>query len=198
MAAPSGTGKTSLVKALAEKIDDLKISISYTTRPPRPGDKDGIDYFFIDELHYQRMVKQNELLEHAEVYGYHYGTPRNWVMRQLQAGTDVLLEIDWQGAQQIRQLFPPALSIFILPLSIKTLHQRLLKRKQDDTTVVNKRLALAKVELEHLDEFNYLVVNDNFDQALDDLVCIIRAERLQLNVQRQVLADLLAELLQRQ
>lgn len=198
MAAPSGTGKTSLVKALAEKIDDLKISISYTTRAPRPGDKDGADYFFINELQYQQMVKEGALLEHAEVYGYHYGTARNWVIRQLHAGIDVLLEIDWQGAQQIRQLFPPALSIFILPLSIETLHERLLKRKQDDRTVVNERLALAKVELEHLDEFNYLVVNDDFDQALDDLVCIIRAERLQLNVQQQVLADLLAKLLQKQ
>jgi len=195
VAAPSGTGKTTLVNALAEKIKDLKISISYTTRSPRPGDVDGTDYFFIDESKFKSMVKGDAFLEHAEVYGYHYGTGKEWVTRQLSAGIDVLLEIDWQGAQQIRRLFPPALSILVLPPSIAALHERLLKRQKDDIAVVEERVAMAKVELEHYSEFDYLVVNDDFAKALDDLVCIIRAERLQVDVQQQVLADLLEELL---
>lgn len=195
IAAPSGTGKTTLVNALAEKVDDLKISISYTTRSPRPGDEEGVDYFFIDESKFKCMVNDGAFLEHAEVYGYHYGTGKEWVTRQLNAGIDVLLEIDWQGAQQIRHLFPPALSILILPPSIAALHERLVKRKQDDMAVVEERVAMAKADLKHYSEFDYLVVNDDFDQALKDLVCIIRAERLQVDVQQQVLADLLEELL---
>ncbi|WP_423063503.1 guanylate kinase [Candidiatus Paracoxiella cheracis] len=198
VAAPSGTGKTTLVNALMEKVDDLKISISYTTRSPRPGDQEGIDYFFIDESKFKQMEKEDAFLEHAEVYGYHYGTGKEWVTQQLNAGIDVLLEIDWQGAQQIRRLFPPALSILILPPSIKALHERLLKRQQDDPAVVEERLAMAKAELEHYKEFNYLVVNDDFNQALGELMCIVCAERLQLDVQQQVLADLLEELLQKQ
>lgn len=198
VAAPSGTGKTSLVKALIEKVDGLKISISYTTRPPRPGDQDGADYFFIDEAQFKQMATAAAFLEHAEVYGYHYGTAKDWVMQQLDAGIDVLLEIDWQGAKQIRALFPPALSIFILPPSMVALRERLLKRRQDEAAVVSERLAMAKAEIEHYNEFNYLVVNDDFEHALSELMCIIRAERLQIDVQERVVADLLAELLQKQ
>ena len=144
------------------------------------------------------MVEQHAFLEYAEIYGYHYGTQKNWVMQQLDRGIDVLLEIDWQGARQIRRLFPPALSIFILPPSINTLHERLLKRRQDKLEVVNERLLMAKRELKHYAEFNYVVVNDKFDQAIEDLVCIVRAERLQVNVQERVASELLAELLEKQ
>ena len=195
ISAPSGTGKTSLVNALEERVDEIKVSTSYTTRPPRPGDCDGDDYFFVDGDSFQHMVADHAFLEHAEIYGHHYGTAKAWVMSQLQDGFDVLLEIDWQGARQIRKLFPPALSIFIFPPSISALQDRLVKRRQDKQNVIEERLALAKAEMQHYHEFDYLVVNDDFERALADLICIIRAERLQLDVQQRVASELLVELL---
>ncbi|MBW5802827.1 guanylate kinase [Coxiella endosymbiont of Ornithodoros amblus] len=198
ISAPSGAGKTSLVRALVKTLAEIKISISYTTRPKRPGDQEGVDYFFIDEARFQAMVKEGDFLEYATIYERHYGTEKDWVLRQLKAGRDVLLEIDWQGACQIRELFPPALSIFILPPSIEALRERLIKRRQDDTAIIEQRLALSRKEMAYYKEFDYLVVNDNFDQAVQNLIHIISAERLQRDVQEKKLSRMLAELVEKQ
>lgn len=198
MAAPSGTGKTSLVRALVQKLEGIRISISYTTRPPRPGDEEGVDYRFVTPALFQEMVKEDSFLEHAEIYGHHYGTAKPWLMERLDRGIDVILEIDWQGARQIRDLFKPAKLIFILPPSLGALRERLEKRSQDSPESVEERLEKAQSEMEHYVEFDYLVINDDFDQALQDLVHIVSAERLQCVVQRKVADSLLAELLQKQ
>ncbi len=198
VSAPSGAGKTSLVRALVTKASDITISVSHTTRAPRPNDHEGKDYFFINKLRFQQMIAAKEFLEHAAIYGHHYGTEKAWVMEQLRIGNDVVLEIDWQGARQIRQLFPPALLIFILPPSAAVLRQRLIARGQDDIEVIEKRLSLAQQEMAHYREFDYLVVNDDFDHAVLDLVSIVHAERLQTNVQQQKLRSVLAELTKKQ
>lgn len=198
ISAPSGAGKTSLVRALVNELKEIKVSVSHTTRQMRLCDKEGIDYFFIDENRFQTMIKEGAFLEYAAVHGHHYGTAKDWVLQQLKAGKDVLLEIDWQGAQQIRRLFPLALLIFILPPSAKALQERLIKRRQDEGSVINHRLALARQEMSHYAEFDYIVVNDNFNQALQNLLHIISAERLQLGVQEEKLASLLEELLEKQ
>lgn len=198
VAAPSGAGKTTLVRELVQKIDNIKISISYTTRASRPGEKDGVDYFFVSVSEFQKMIVEMDFLEYAEVYNFHYGTGKKWVMSQLQAGIDVVLEIDWQGANQIRHLFPPALSIFILPPSARILKERLEKRGQDEPSVIERRMQEAQTDIQHYREFDYLIVNDDFDRAVDDLVSIVRAERLQREVQEVRIAKLLAELLEKQ
>ncbi|WP_267256283.1 guanylate kinase [Coxiella endosymbiont of Ornithodoros maritimus] len=198
ISAPSGAGKTSLVRALVKTLAEIKISISHTTRPKRPGDQEGVDYFFIDETRFQAMVKEGAFLEYATIYERHYGTQKDWVLRQLKAGRDVLLEIDWQGARQIRELFPPALSIFILPPSIEALRERLIKRRQDDAAIIEQRLALAREEMGYYKEFDYLVINDNFNQAVQNLIHIISAERLQRDVQEKKLSRLLAESVEKQ
>lgn len=198
VAAPSGAGKTTLVRALVKKIENIKISISYTTRAPRPGEQEGVDYFFVTGSQFQQMIIEQAFLEYAEVYNFHYGTAKEWVMRHLQLGFDIVLEIDWQGANQIRRLFPPALSIFILPPSGHALQERMEHRQQDTSEVIAKRMQKAKSDIEHYCEFDYLVVNDDFDRAVNDLVSIVRAERLQRDVQEQKIANLLAELLKKQ
>jgi len=198
VAAPSGAGKTSLVNALVDRFDDLKISISYTTRSPRAGDVDGEDYHFVDEAEFQSMVEQKAFLEHAEIYSYHYGTSHPWVLKQLNKGVDVILEIDWQGARQIRQLFPSTVSIFIFPPSLEALHERLLGRKQDAPEIIKERLKVAKGEMTHYHEFDYLVVNDDFNTALEDLTQIVRTQRLRCAYQRHQLSDFLADLLEKQ
>ena len=194
VAAPSGAGKTSLVKALVAALPGLKISVSHTTRVPREGEVEGVDYYFVDPDRFQRMVDARELLEHATVFGRCYGTSRAFVERELAAGTDVLLEIDWQGARSIRQLLPSATSIFILPPSLVSLHARLEQRGKDGPEVIAARMAQAEEELSHFAEFDYLVVNDDFTQAVIDLGAIIRASRLGLRAQRQRLAPLLHQL----
>lgn len=198
ISAPSGTGKTSLVRALVNELDKIKISISHTTRPSRSGDREGRDYFFIDEDRFQIMIKKGAFLEYATIYNYHYGTTRKWVLDRLEAGDDVLLEIDWQGARQIRKLFSPTLTIFILPPSAQVLRERLIKRRQDETAVINQRLAMARKEITHCTEFDYLLINDDFNQALQNLIHIINAKRLQQDVQGEKLSRLLAELLKKQ
>ena len=198
ISAPSGAGKTSLVRVLVNELDEIKISVSHTTRPLRSGDREGVDYFFINEDRFQVMIKEGAFLEYAMIYGYHYGTAREWVLERLKAGDDVLLEIDWQGARQIRKLFPPALTIFILPPSAQALGERLIKRCQDKNPVIDQRLGMAREEMRHYSEFDYLVVNDNFNQAVKSLIYIINAERLQRDVQEEKLAGLLAELLKKQ
>lgn len=194
IAAPSGTGKTSLVAALAETLDNLKISISYTTRAQRPGEVHDENYHFIDEAQFKKMIDEHAFLEYATVYGNHYGTAREWVLPRLAKGRDVILEIDWQGARQIRASFPHAVTIFVVPPSLKSLEDRLRQRGQDNESVIAERMAKAKSELEHYHEFDYLVVNDQFDRAVQDLVHIVRAERLKTTLQQNVNAQLLKDL----
>lgn len=196
VAAPSGAGKTSLVTALVASLPCMKVSISYTTRPQRLDEIEGVNYHFINESTYQRMKTDQAFLEHATVFGYHYGTAKAWVMEQLREGIDVVLEIDWQGAQQIRALFPSVVSIFIVPPSLSALRQRLIQRAQDNPEVIERRMAEAHTELAHYAEFDYLIVNEDFNLALRDLRHIVQAERLALSVQQVTHASLLAELLQ--
>ncbi len=197
IAAPSGAGKTSLVNALVKEINRIQISISYTTRPMRPGDVDAEQYHFIDESRYQQMVAEEDFLEHALVFDHHYGTGKAWVLEKLNKGEDVILEIDWQGAEQVRKLIPASVSIFILPPSIEILHERLKSRSQDKADVIADRMSKNILEIEHYSDFDYLVVNKEFDTAVADLKAIVKAERLRLNEQRQEQFQLLADLLQK-
>lgn len=197
IAAPSGAGKTSLVKALAESIAQLNISVSHTTRERRPGEIDTQDYFFIDENSFNELIEQQAFLEYATVFGNHYGTSRDWVKTQLLQGIDVVLEIDWQGARQIKRLFSSAILIFILPPSIETLKQRLSDRNQDDPDIIAHRMNAAYSEMSHCREFDYLVVNDQFDVALRDLQYIVFASRLRMGVQLQKQRALLDNLLKK-
>lgn len=180
VSAPSGAGKTSLVKALLERESALGLAISYTTRPPRPGEVDGVHYHFIDEGRFLAMIAAGAFLEHAQVFGNRYGTAEARVREALARGQDLLLEIDWQGARQVRARFPGAVSIFILPPSAPVLAERLRGRGQDSEAVIAGRMRQARDEMSHFDEYDYLVVNDDFDQALADLACLARAERLRL------------------
>ncbi len=195
IAAPSGAGKTSLVAALAERVPGVQVSISYTTRAKRAGEQHGVNYYFIDDTSYQIMLADGAFLEHATVFGYHYGTSKWWVQQKLAQGVDIILEIDWQGAQQIRALFANAVSIFILPPSLEALSQRLKTRAQDDVDTIQSRMDQAQLELKHYCEFDYLVINQDFDLALLDLQHIIYAERLRYTEQQVEQSNLLADLL---
>lgn len=197
IAAPSGAGKTSLVKALSESIDDFHISISHTTRAMRPGEANGRDYFFIDHAVFDHMTAQQAFLEHAVVFDNQYGTSRAWVLTELSNGQDVALEIDWQGARQIKALFPEAILIFILPPSIDTLNARLKQRKQDQLEIIAKRMHESQAEMQHFAEFDYLIVNDRFDVALLDLQHIVLAARLKMQRQMKKQAILLENLLKK-
>ncbi|MBJ7503182.1 MAG: guanylate kinase [Polynucleobacter sp.] len=176
--APSGTGKSSLVHALLQNDVSLKLSLSSTTRSPRAGEVDGQDYHFVTEAEFTQQRTRNDFLEWAEVHGHFYGTSRSWLEAQMQAGSDVILEIDWQGAQQIRQLIPWAQWVFIFPPSFEALEERLRKRGKDDAQTIERRLAAAHIELQHAAEADYLVINDSFEQALADLTSILLATRL--------------------
>ena len=180
VSSPSGGGKTSLVKALLEAEPVMKLSVSYTTRAPRPGEVDGRDYHFVTVPEFERMLEAGEFLESAIIYGNHYGTSQNWIERERAEGRDVLLEIDWQGAQQVRRLMRQVVSIFILPPSPEVLETRLRGRRQDSEEVVARRLAAAREEIGHVSEYEYVIINDDFDRAALDLRSIIRAERLKL------------------
>lgn len=195
VSAPSGAGKTSLVAALLERCGDLRVSVSHTTRAQRPGEIDGVNYHFVTEAAFTDMLQRAEFLEHARVFGNLYGTSQHWVEEQLALGTDVILEIDWQGAAQVRQLLPGTLSIFILPPSRLTLLQRLTARGQDDAGIINARMAEAVEEMSHFVESDFVVVNDDFEQALGQLQAIITCQRLSTERQRQRLTDLLDDLL---
>ncbi len=195
IAAPSGAGKTSLVQALVERDPRLQLSISHTTRAPRPGEVDGEHYHFTDTAHFAGLIAHERLLEHAQVHGNFYGTARDQIEAAFASGRDVILEIDWQGARQIRQRFPTCVGIFILPPSRAALHDRLNKRGQDTPEVIARRLANARGEMEHATEFDYLIVNDEFDDALADLAAIVRAVRLSMRVQAPRQSGLLAQLL---
>jgi guanylate kinase len=178
IAAPSGAGKTSLVKALVDSIEHLKVSISYTTRAPRPGEIDGVNYRFVSDAQFQEMIEQQAFLEYAKVFQHYYGTSNHWLERQLQKGNDVILEIDWQGVRQIKQLFPDCRRIFILPPSIEVLTERLVDRAQDDPTVIAARMQVAKEEISHYKEADLLVVNDDFQQTLQDLTTYIMTKTI--------------------
>lgn len=178
VAAASGTGKTSLVKALVESMPNLGVSVSHTTRAMRPGELEGVNYHFTGREDFVRMIGEGAFLEHAEVFGNLYGTSKDWVVSQLQQDRDVILEIDWQGAAQVRRLLPEAVGIFILPPSLEALQSRLTGRGQDSSEVIAHRLREAQGDIAHYAEFSYLVVNDDFDAALADLQAIVRASRL--------------------
>jgi guanylate kinase len=176
--APSGAGKSSLVNALLQSEPGLTISLSTTTRSPRPGEVDGKDYRFVTPEVFKQERDQGQFLEWAEVHGHFYGTSKTWIEQQMQTGSDVILEIDWQGAQQIRKLIPVVQWIFIFPPSIEALEERLRKRGQDEEATIERRLAAAHIELQHAHEANFIVINDAFDQALADLRHILAASRL--------------------
>jgi guanylate kinase len=176
--APSGAGKSSLVNALLQDDAGLKLSLSTTTRAPRPGEIDGKDYRFLAKDEFIRERDQGHFLEWAEVHGHFYGTSKPWLESQMQSGSDVMLEIDWQGAQQIRKLIPTVQWIFIFPPSIEALEERLRKRGQDDEDTIQRRLAAAHIELQHAHEADFIVLNDSFEQALVDLKHILAASRM--------------------
>ncbi len=181
--APSGAGKTTLVRALLAADSRIQLSVSFTTRAPRTGEVNGKDYNFVTRDEFERMIAKSSLLEHAEVFGNYYGTSQEWIESMLEQGQDILLEIDWQGAQQVRRLLPEAIGIFILPPSLTVLEDRLRGRGKDSEEVILRRLSAAKEEIGHVDEFDYLVINDRFEDALQDLIAIARSERLRLGRQ---------------
>jgi guanylate kinase len=194
IAAASGTGKTSLTKALATTVESMKISISHTTRSIRTGEIASQDYFFVDMTTFESLIKRKEFLEYAQVFGHYYGTSRQWVETQLNAGIDVVLDIDWQGAQQIRKQIN-CISIFLLPPSRAELRLRLEKRKREDAKIIEDRMAAASSEIAHCKEFDYIVINDKFATALEDLKAIIYSKRLQYEHQIKKHGMLISELL---
>jgi guanylate kinase len=175
--APSGAGKTSLIDAVMRDDPSLKISVSYTTRSPRPGENDGIDYHFVDEPTFREMRERGEFLESAEVHGNHYGTAKQVILDAVKRGDDLILEIDWQGAQQVRRLYPQCIGIFILPPTIEELERRMRTRGQDSDAVIRRRLQNAREELSHAGEFKYAIINKDFETAKRELAKIIQLER---------------------
>ena len=195
VSAPSGAGKTTLVRALLEQVKGLSTTVSHTTRAKRPAEVEGKHYYFVEHHHYHALREQSEFLEYADVFGHHYATSKQELKRLL-VGGDVILDIDWQGALQIRELFGArVVSIFILPPSLAVLQQRLEARAQDDDAVIGKRMAAARAEISHYHDFDYLVVNDHFADALQSLVAIIQAERLTMERQAKAQTALISELL---
>ena len=195
VSAPSGAGKTSLVRALAERDTRLSVSVSHTTRPRRPTEREGINYHFISKNLFRDMAGKGGFLEHAIVFGHHYGTALENVQRKRAAGRDVILEIDWQGADQVRRRAPETISIFIAPPSMETLRKRLVARDEDSIETIERRLREARAEISHYRDYDYFVVNDDFETTLDDLRAIVRAERLKRLVQSDRRRNLIDDLL---
>ena len=190
IAAPSGCGKTSLVEALIKKTKNLCVSVSHTTRPPRPDEVNGINYYFVSINEFEEMIKNNAFVEHATVFDNHYGSSTKLIREKLDEGIDVILEIDWQGARQVKENMPNSVSIFILPPSNEALLGRLKQRAQDDEITINKRMSDAQNQMQHFNEFDYLVINDDFNSALNDLNLIIcrpdkASERFSLSLSEQ-------------
>lgn len=194
VSAPSGAGKTSLVRELIARDTTARKSVSYTTRPRRPAETDGVDYHFVDASTFQEMLESGEFLESAEVHGNRYGTGQKWLEEQRAQGFDIVLEIDWQGAKQVRALMPEAIGIFVLPPSVQSLRGRLTTRAQDSEAVIAARLAAARSEVAHVHEFDYVIINDEFDVAVEDLISIVRSARLQLATQLDRNQDLINSL----
>lgn len=178
IAAPSGAGKTSLVKAISEQVDNTDVSISHTTRKPRKDEKNGEAYHFIDEAEFKSLVNQNRFLEHARVFDNYYGTSRDWVEQELALSRNIILEIDWQGAQQVKSQLRNSVGIFILPPDYQTLHKRLVGRQNDDQETIDRRMRAAREEISHYKEFDYIVINDDFEQAVAELKAIITTTNL--------------------
>ncbi|TLX58877.1 guanylate kinase [Stutzerimonas nosocomialis] len=195
VSAPSGAGKTSLVKALVDAQPQVRVSVSHTTRAMRPGEVDGVNYHFVTREDFLERLERNEFLEHAEVFGNLYGTSQRWLEQTLEEGYDLILEIDWQGAQQVRRLMPQARSIFILPPTQDALRQRLTNRGQDSDEIIERRMREAVSEMSHYVEYDYLVINDDFAHALADLQAIFRANQLRQATQQQRYGSLLSQLL---
>ena len=194
ISAASGAGKTSLVKKLLTLINDLTLSISHTTRDPRPSEIDGKDYFFVTNKIFEAMIKEDKFLETAKCHGSFYGTSRNFVEEVRDAGKDIIFEIDWQGAKSIKAIFPEAISIFILPPSLKKLEERLTARGQDSENTIKARLSAAKSEMSHVNQFDYVTINDKFDDALEELQSIIMAEKLNTKYQTNNYQELIDQL----
>jgi guanylate kinase len=194
ISAPSGTGKTTLVKTLVDSLPNITVSVSHTTRQKRAAETHGVNYYFISETEFNQMTEQNHFLEYATVFNHKYGTSRAWVEETLRRGMDVILEIDWQGAAQIQQLIPACISIFILPPSLEALSQRLMQRNQDNENIIRNRLADAQETISHVSEYDYIVLNDDFEIALNDLKTIVLAGRLEEHRQIKKLAPLIMEL----
>ena len=195
VSAPSGAGKTSLVKALIDSMAQVRVSVSHTTRAMRPGEIDCVNYHFTPRETFVSMLEQGDFLEHAEVFGNLYGTSHSWVKQTLAKGYDLILEIDWQGAQQVRKLVPDAKSVFILPPTHRDLRQRLHNRGQDAEDVIELRMQQAITEMSHYVEYDYIVINDDFKTALDDLSAIFRSNQLRLDTQQKRHTQLLCDLL---
>lgn len=194
LSAPSGTGKTSLTKSLLRKNINLWLSISYTSRLMRPSEVEGHDYFFVERKIFEQMLGNEEFIESAEIYGNLYGTSQNWINEAINSGKDILLEIDGQGARQVRKIFSDVVSIFILPPSLEVLEDRLKNRNQDSKEVIAKRMAAAKEEISHVSEYDYVIINDNIDIALRDLVSVVQSERLRTSAQLARYHDLVIQL----
>lgn len=178
VSAPSGAGKTSLVKGMLAATRGIDLSVSYTTRPPRAGEEDGRDYHFVSRQAFTEMASRGDFLESAEIYGNLYGTSQPWIQSKMDAGRDILLEIDWQGAQQVRKMFPLCISVFILPPSIDALESRLRGRGKDSDDVIARRMQSARDEISHVAEFDYVIINDILDEAVQQLGCVALAERV--------------------
>lgn len=194
--APSGAGKTTLVRALVNKVPGIQISVSTTTRPMRPADQEGVDYFFVTEDEFKQRVERGHFLEYAKVFNNYYGTTRRWVEQRLAEGVDVILEIDWQGAQNIKRLFPDALGIFVLPPSLGVLNSRLVGRAQDSDEVITARMEQAVDDMMHHKEQDFVLINDDLESALQNLQHIIYAARLRTHLAQGRIENLLAELAQ--
>lgn len=196
ISAPSGAGKTSLVNSLGKILSNLRVSVSHTTRPPRPGEQQGVDYHFISEAEFKEMIHQHLFLEHAQVFGHYYGTSRLWVEDMLAQRQDVILEIDWQGARQIRSIILNTQSIFILPPSKKALLQRLNQRHQDNTSIIEQRMQEAASQISHYREYDFVIVNDVFEEALRELQAIFLSQRLRLKYQAVDKGELISKLIE--
>lgn len=195
IAAPSGAGKTSLVSALVKETDGIEVSISFTTRSKRDSETHGVNYFFIGHEQFNKMIEENAFVEYAHVFGQYYGTSRQFIEEKLKQGTDIILEIDWQGARQVLTQYQQAITIFILPPSLETLKKRLIARAQDNSQTIEERWIEARNEMAHFHEFDYLLINDDFTNTLAELVGIVNSERLRTQRQMKKQTKLLSNLL---